>query len=106
MNSSTQRIMAVLIALALMGSAPDDCSLLTATGAADFQSWSHVTVDGLRWQWCDAGPDGELGIGAPGAFDDIQRCYVCVVREGSEYRCWYTANGSGATGMGYAVGHA
>lgn len=67
---------------------------------------SLVSDDGLHWQWCDAGPDGELGIGEPGAFDDIQRCYACVVCEEDEYRCWYTANGFGATGIGYAVGYA
>lgn len=65
---------------------------------------SLVGPDGRDWRWCDSGPDGELGVGNPGAFDDRQRCYVSVVRCGDEYRCWYTGNGFGATGMGYAVG--
>ena len=41
--------------------------------------------------------------GAPGAFDDHQRCYACVIRTADEYRLWYTANGFGRTGMGYAT---
>jgi hypothetical protein len=60
--------------------------------------------DGLRWDWAPrVGPDGEMGIGGPGAFDSHQRSYPCMVREGNEFRCWYTGNDFGTTGMGYAV---
>jgi len=65
---------------------------------------SLVSPDGLSWRWLPSGPDGELGVGEPGAFDDRQRCYACVVKEGAQLRCWYTGNGYGATGIGYAVG--
>lgn len=60
--------------------------------------------DGLKWEWAPrVGPDGELGIGAPGAFDDHQRSYPFILQEGGEWRCWYTGNRFGATGMGYAT---
>jgi hypothetical protein len=64
-----------------------------------------TSPDGLAWKWADrVGPDGELGVGAPGAFDDHQRSYPTLVRHGNGYRCWFTGNQFGATGMGYAVG--
>ncbi|MHB0935140.1 MAG: glycoside hydrolase family protein [Armatimonadota bacterium] len=80
-----------------------------------YRAWVHTfgtayrvrgltSADGLAWEWQPGGIDGELGVGEPGAFDAEQRCYVSVVREGEEYRCWYTGNGFGGTGMGYAVG--
>ena len=63
------------------------------------------SAEGIRWQWAERwGPEGELGVGEPGAFDDHQRSYPTIVRHNDEYRCWYTGNGFGATGMGYAVG--
>lgn len=63
-----------------------------------------VSRDGTKWQWSErVGPDGELGVGEKGSFDDRQRCYPTVIRHGNEYRCWYTGNGFGSTGMGYAV---
>jgi hypothetical protein len=63
-----------------------------------------VSSDGLSWNWTDrVGPDGELGVGPPGSFDDYQRSYPTVVCEGNELRCWFTGNGFGSTGMGYAV---
>lgn len=65
---------------------------------------SLVGPDLRSWRWCDSGPDGELGVGRAGAFDDRQRCYVSIVKHGEEYRCWYTGNRFGATGMGYAAG--
>jgi len=65
---------------------------------------SLTSPDGLNWTWQPGGPDGDLGVGAPGEFDDHQRSYACVLRHGDEYRCWYTGNGFGATGMGYATG--
>jgi len=65
---------------------------------------SLTSADGLEWQWQPSGPDGDFGLGQQGAFDDTQRCYACVVKEGDQYRCWYTGNGYGATGIGYATG--
>ena len=65
---------------------------------------SLVSTDGLHWNWNPSGIDGEFGIGAKGAFDDHQRSYACVIRHQEEYRCWYTGNGFGRSGMGYAVG--
>jgi hypothetical protein len=65
---------------------------------------SLVSQNGLEWEWLPSGPDGELGVGASGSFDDSQRSYPCVVKHGPEYRMWYTGNGFGATGMGYATG--
>jgi len=60
--------------------------------------------DGLRWEWSPrVGPEGELGMGAEGAFDAHQRCYPTVVTHEGEYRCWFTGNGFGSTGMGYAI---
>ncbi|MBI3987349.1 MAG: hypothetical protein HY343_10530 [Lentisphaerae bacterium] len=60
--------------------------------------------DGLHWTWASrVGPEGELGAGAPSAFDDHQRSYPTVIPYRDQYRCWYTGNGFGTTGMGYAV---
>ncbi|MCX5662698.1 MAG: hypothetical protein NTW19_23710 [Planctomycetota bacterium] len=65
----------------------------------------HLTsADGLTWRWADrVGPQGELGTGGPGSFDDHQRSYPVMLRHGRELRCWYTGNRFGDTGMGYAV---
>ena len=63
--------------------------------------YSH---DGIDWEWQPSGPDGEFSIGEKGAFDDQQRCYVTVIKHGDTYRCWYTGNGFGQTGMGFAEG--
>ncbi len=65
---------------------------------------SLTSADGLSWTWQPSGPEGDFGVGSPGQFDDHQRSYASVVLHGSEYRCWYTGNKFGATGMGYAVG--
>jgi hypothetical protein len=60
--------------------------------------------DGLHWQWLDrVGPDGELGHGPDGVFDSHQRSYPTILRHGDELRCWYTGNGFGGTGIGYAT---
>lgn len=60
--------------------------------------------DGLAWTWVPrVGPDGELGAGAPGAFDDRQRSYPLMMPHRDGYRCWYTGNNFGTTGMGFAV---
>ena len=63
-----------------------------------------VSRDGLSWEWTERlGPDGELGVGSDGAFDDEQRSYPTVVSSGEELRCWFTGNRFGATGIGYAT---
>ena len=63
-----------------------------------------TSADGLNWNWSPrVGPDGELGTGAAGKFDDHQRSYPTLVRHEDELRCWFTGNGFGATGIGYAV---
>ncbi len=60
--------------------------------------------DGLNWEWQESGVDGEFGVGETGCFDDRQRCYVSVIKSGDTYRCWFTGNGFGETGLGYAEG--
>ena len=65
---------------------------------------SLTSSDGSEWTWNESGPEGEFGTGRQGSFDDRQRCYVSVVKHEDEYRCWFTGNGFGQTGMGYAVG--
>ena len=63
-----------------------------------------TSQDGFTWQWAErCGPDGELGVGGQGDFDDHQRSYPTVVCAEGELRCWFTGNQFGATGMGYAV---
>lgn len=65
---------------------------------------SLVSDDGLTWTRVPSGPDGDLGVGLKGAFDDQQRSYASVLRHGDEYRLWYTGNAFGGTGMGYCTG--
>ena len=49
--------------------------------------------------------DGDLGgVGSAGHFDSERRCYASVVKHGEEWRLWYSGNGFGNTGMGYATG--
>jgi len=60
--------------------------------------------DGVRWTWAPrVGPEGELGTGAPGAFDDHQRSYPTMVVIGDTLHCWFTGNKFGLTGMGHAT---
>ena len=59
--------------------------------------------DARSWRWQPGGPDGELGAGRSGTWDSDQRCYVCVVRHGDQYHCWFTGNGFGRTGIGHAT---
>ena len=66
---------------------------------------SLVSPDGITWERVPSGPDGDLGVGAAGTFDDHQRSYASVVKYGDTYRMWYTGNRFGATGIGYAEGH-
>ncbi|MBS3761670.1 MAG: hypothetical protein KGZ25_00065 [Planctomycetes bacterium] len=63
-----------------------------------------TSKDGLDWHWAERyGPDGELGVGEEGTFDDHQRSYPTVVSDNGRLHCWFTGNGFGATGIGYAV---
>lgn len=63
------------------------------------------SADGIRWEWLPrVGPDGEFGTGPQGTFDDHQRSYPCVVRDGEHLHAWFTGNGFGTTGLGYARG--
>ncbi len=64
---------------------------------------SLISGDGVSWTWTDSGPDGDLGVGAAGSFDDHQRSYASVVAHDGGLRCWYTGNGFGQTGIGYAT---
>lgn len=88
------------------------CILRTAAG---YRAWLHTvgtayrvrglaSPDGLHWNWLPSGPDGEMDIGVDGAFDSVQRCYVSIVHHDGAYRCWYTGNDFGLTGMGFATG--
>ncbi|MEI6914713.1 MAG: hypothetical protein WCL39_06235 [Armatimonadota bacterium] len=76
-----------------------------STMSTAYRTRSLTSADGITWTWDPSGPDGELGVGHKGAFDDTQRCYAFVLKHNEEYRCWYTGNGYGRTGVGYAVGH-
>ena len=70
----------------------------------DYRVYSLTSSDGIAWAWDDYDPRlGALGIGAPGSFDDTKRSYATVTRADNEYRLWYSGNGYGATGMGYAT---
>lgn len=84
----------------------DGYRLWVSTVGIAYRIRSLTSSDGLNWQWEPSGPDGDFGIGENGAFDDHQRCYACVVKHEDEYRCWYTGNGYGQTGIGYATGKA
>jgi len=66
---------------------------------------SLVSNDGLSWKWVQSGEMGDMAVGEAGAFDDTQRCYATVMKHGDQYRCWYTGNGFGVTGIGFATGH-
>lgn len=64
-----------------------------------------ISEDGLNWRYIDADRvHGDLGVGAPGSFDGVQRSYATVIREDQTYHMWYAGNGFGGEGMGYAVG--
>ncbi len=65
---------------------------------------SLTSHDGLAWTWNQSGPNGDFGFGVESAFDSKQRCYPCAAKHGDKYRCWYTGDGFGATGIGYAIG--
>ncbi len=82
----------------------EDCYLMwVCTFGYAYRVHRLRSSDGVNWEWLPRqGPDGELGHGAPGAFDDHQRTYPCMLDDGGVRRCWFTGNGFGATGMGYA----
>ena len=66
---------------------------------------SLTSLDGVHWTRVpSSGSEGDLGVGQPGAFDSEQRCYASVVKHGDGYRMWFTGNGFGSTGMGFAEG--
>ena len=69
---------------------------------------SLISADGLHWRWLDAprpdGTDSDLPNGSPGGFDSKFRCYASVVRIEDNWHMWFSGNGYGRTGMGYAVG--
>lgn len=82
----------------------DGCRMWLHTFGTAYRVRSLYGRDGLNWEWQESGIDGEFGIGEKGCFDDCQRCYVSVIKFGDAYRCWYTGNEFGQTGMGYAEG--
>jgi hypothetical protein len=63
-----------------------------------------ISKHGINWQYVTSKADSYLGVGQPGSFDDRQRSYACVIKKGNIYHMWYTGNGFGQTGIGYAVG--
>jgi len=83
---------------------PGGWRMWVSTFGPAYRVRSLTSPDGLNWTWQPSGPDGDLGVGQSGAFDDHQRSYATVVRRGDEYLCWYTGNAFGAAGMGFAVG--
>ncbi len=63
-----------------------------------------TSPDGFHWEWAErVGPDGELGVGAAGSFDDVQRSYPTMLPAYGSLHCWFTGNRFGETGMGYCV---
>lgn len=82
----------------------DGWRMFISTFGHAYRVRSLVSRDGLEWTRVPSGPDGDLGVGVPGAFDDHQRSYASVILHGDEYRLWYTGNQFGSTGMGYAAG--
>jgi len=73
------------------------------TFSTAYRVYSLVSRDGRFWKWTDSSPDGELGVGPKGSWDDIQRSYISVVKSGGQYHCWFTGNQFGATGIGHAT---
>ncbi len=58
------------------------------------------SADGLTWEkrYDGPGPGGSvLPLGAPGAFDAQQVGYVWVLKDGAEYRMYYSANDASNT---------
>ena len=83
---------------------PDGYVMWINTFGTAYRVHRLTSSDGLRWEWSDRiGPDGELGTGPEGSFDDRQRSYPTVVSRDGTLHCWFTGNDFGATGIGYAV---
>jgi predicted GH43/DUF377 family glycosyl hydrolase len=56
------------------------------------------STDGIHWEKHNEGPvpgQGVLPVGAPGEFDAQQVGYVWVIRDGAEYKMYYSANDAG-----------
>ncbi len=82
---------------------------------AGFRMWVNTFSDhyrirslwspnGKNWVWNASCAVGELGVGPEGAFDDEQRSYLTVVKDGDVYHGWYTGNQYGLEGIGYLTG--
>jgi hypothetical protein len=83
---------------------PDGYVMWVNTFGTAYRVHRLVSRDGLTWQWSKRiGPDGELGVGQKGSFDDRQRSYPTIIASQGEWRCWFTGNMFGETGIGYAV---
>jgi hypothetical protein len=83
---------------------PNGYTMWVNTFGTAYRVHRLVSDDGLHWEWAERyGPDGELGVGDNGAFDDQQRSYPTIVSADTELRCWFTGNRFGETGVGYAV---
>ena len=85
---------------------PGGYRMWVSTFGPAYRIRSLTSPDGLNWAWRPSGPDGDLGVGEPGRFDDRHRCYAGVVPDGGRYLCWYTGNGFGTSGIGFATGAA
>jgi len=64
-----------------------------------------TSTDRIHWEWSErVGPDGEMGTGEPGRFDDNQRSYPTILADDDgTLHAWFTGNAFGDAGMGYAV---
>jgi hypothetical protein len=70
-----------------------------------YRIYELISSDGIHWKWqTQSRSKGAMGVGPDGAFDSKQRCYTAVIKHGKKYRCWFTGNGYGSSGMGYAEG--
>lgn len=94
----------------VLQTAPDAYRMWVSCIGATYRVHALNSRDGLSWEWDNVegvpdlrgNTDDTSGLGPPGAFDDKMRGYTCVIAHGNELRCWYTGNGYGASGMGYA----
>lgn len=84
----------------------DTYHLWTNTFGTAYRVRHYSSPDGIYWTRLPDGRDGEFGVGRPGTFDSQQRCYPTVIQHDGEWRAWYSGNGYGATGMGYATAKA
>jgi len=78
--------------------------LWVSAAGRNYRIRSLTSPDGLNWSWEPedrSHPEGD--VGAAGEFDDTQRSYNTVIREGDRYHQWFNGNGYGASGVGYAT---